>query len=237
MVKVSSLPDNPQIIFTISTTIVPVPKISYQLKLAPKSELKKQPHKRKNQVRILTLSADLDWDTVKAQILAKIDDCLKPMTLSFDDYELCFTVPRKVSDPAPLATVDDYSFLLKNVVKCMDKTAYIYICAIKVRFSDVPLVFLLLYTALTFFKDPTIMKPASVKGGGKENRDNKEDSSGSSSGSDSSASGSESNSVSGEKSKKRKRKEKRSKKEKSKKGTGKPAKKEKVNFNNIFNIY
>jgi hypothetical protein len=125
-VKVSSFPDNLQFIFTISTTIVPVPKISYQLKLAPKSELKKQPHKRKNQVRIITLSADLDWDTVKAQILVKIDDCMKSMMLSFDDYELCFTVPRKVSDPAPPAMIDDYSFLLKNVVKCMDKTAYVY---------------------------------------------------------------------------------------------------------------
>ena len=114
---------------------MPVPKISYQPKLAPKSELKKQPHKRKNQVRILSLSADLDWDTVKAQILVKIEDWMKPKKLDFDDYDVCFTVPRKVSDPTPLATEDDYDFLLKNVGKCMDKTAYIYICAVKVRFS------------------------------------------------------------------------------------------------------
>ena len=128
-------PDN--LIFTISTTIlvVPVPKISYQLKLAPKSELNKQPQKRKNQVRILTLSADLNWDTMKAQILVKIEDCMKPKKLDFDDYDVCFTIPRKVSDPTPLATEDDYGFLLKNVTKCMDKTAYIYICAVKVSFS------------------------------------------------------------------------------------------------------
>ena len=74
----------------------------YQLKIAPKSELKKPPTKRKNQVRILTLSADLDWDTVKAQILVKIEECMKPKKLDFDDYDICFTVPRK------LATAEDY---------------------------------------------------------------------------------------------------------------------------------
>ena len=119
-----------------------VPKILYQLKLAPKSEIKKQPHKRKNQVRILTLSANLNWNMVKAQILVKIEDCLKPKKLDFDDYDVCFMVPRKVSDPTmtPLTTEDDYDFLLKNVGKCMDKTAYVYICGvkdfIKVSFSD-----------------------------------------------------------------------------------------------------
>jgi hypothetical protein len=204
-------------------TVVPVPKISYQLKLAPKSELNKQPHKRKNQVRILTLSADLNWDIVKAQILVKIEDCMKPKKLDFDDYDVCFTVPRKVSDPTPLATDDNYAFLLKSVGKCMDKTAYIYICAVKVSFSNI----LLLHRDIdmTIFKD---MKP--VKGGGKENHKKDSDPD-----SDSSASGSESSSVSGgEKSKKWKRKEKRSKKEKSKKD--KP-KKEKVTYSIIFNIY
>ena len=122
---VSSFPDIQLEVHNI-LVVVPVPKMSYQLKLAPKSELKKQPHKCKNQVCILSLSADLDWDRVKAQILVKIEDWMKPKKLAFDDYDVCFTVPCKVSDPTPLTTEDDYDFLLKNVGKCMDKTAYIY---------------------------------------------------------------------------------------------------------------
>lgn len=75
---------------------------------------------------------------MKAQILVKVEDCMKPKKLDFDDYDVCFTVPRKVSDPTPLTTEDDYyDLLLKNIGKCMDKTAYIYICAVKVKFSDI----------------------------------------------------------------------------------------------------
>ena len=52
---------------------------------------------------------------------------MKPKKLDFDDYDVCFTVPRKVSDPTPLTMEDDYyDFLLKNIGKCMesmDKTA------------------------------------------------------------------------------------------------------------------
>jgi len=58
-------------------------KIAYQLKLAPKSELEKQSNKHKNEVRILSLVADLDRDTVKAQLLVKIQKCLKPKKPDF----------------------------------------------------------------------------------------------------------------------------------------------------------
>ena len=112
-----------------------MPKITYQLKLAEKPELEKQPSKRKNQVRILTLSADLDWDSLKAQILVKIDECLKPRALDFGNYDVCFTVPRKVSDPTPLGTDEDYEFLRTNVLKMSEKTAHIYICTRKVSKS------------------------------------------------------------------------------------------------------
>jgi hypothetical protein len=115
-----------------------VPKVNYQLKLAEKSELEKQPNKRKNQSRILTLSADLDWDTLKAQILVKIDECMKPSVLDFANYNVCFTIPRKVSDPTPLANSEDYEFLRTNVLKTSEKTAYIYICADKA--STAPIV-------------------------------------------------------------------------------------------------
>ena len=92
-------------------------KITYQLKLAERPELEKQPSKRKNQVHILTLSSDLNWDSLKAQILVKIDECLKPRVLDFGNYDVCFTVPRKVSDPTPLGNDEDYEFLQTNVLK------------------------------------------------------------------------------------------------------------------------
>lgn len=115
-------------------TAAPALKITYQLKLAPKSELKKQPHKRKNQVHLVTLAANLDWDAVRAQFLVKIEECLKLKKLDLLDYNISFTVPRKISDSTPLSTDEDYDFLLKNVAKCTYKTASVYICAMKVNF-------------------------------------------------------------------------------------------------------
>ena len=37
---------------------------------------------------------DSEWDTIKAQIMAKINMILKPATISYDNYSIQFAVPH-----------------------------------------------------------------------------------------------------------------------------------------------
>jgi hypothetical protein len=96
----------------------PIPKLDYILTLFSATEMKKPAAKREPKKSSVQLSADEPWDTVKAQILVKIDDLLKPSTLSIDNYEILFTIPRVVSKPGyPLASATDYSILLDRSAK------------------------------------------------------------------------------------------------------------------------
>ncbi|KAL0960287.1 hypothetical protein HGRIS_011914 [Hohenbuehelia grisea] len=74
-------------------------KITYQLKIATKSELSKAPAKRQNKGAMLVLSRCEPWDTIKAQFLSKIAKTLKPLKEHFEDYEVQFTVPRIATEP------------------------------------------------------------------------------------------------------------------------------------------
>ena len=97
----------------------PIPKLDYILTLFSATEMKKSATKYEPKKSSLQLSADEPWDTVKAQILVtKIDEVLKPSTLSIDNYEVLFTIPCVVSKPSyPLASAMDYSILLDRSVK------------------------------------------------------------------------------------------------------------------------
>ena len=91
----------------------PIPKLDYILTLFSATEMKKSAAKREPKKSSLQLSANEPWDTVKAQILVKIDEVLKPSTLSINNYEVLLTIPRVVSKPGyPLASATDYSILL-----------------------------------------------------------------------------------------------------------------------------
>jgi hypothetical protein len=80
--------------------------------------MKKPAGKREPKKSSLQLSSDEPWDTLKAQLLVKIDEVFKPTTLSIDDYDILFTIPRIVSKPGyPLASATDYSILLDRSVK------------------------------------------------------------------------------------------------------------------------
>ena len=97
---------------------VPIPKLDYILTLFSATEMKKSATKREPKKSSLQLSADEPWDTVKAQILVKIDEVLKPSILSIDNYEVLFTIPRVVSKPGyPLASATDYTILLDRSAK------------------------------------------------------------------------------------------------------------------------
>ena len=90
-------------------------KIDYILTMFSATEMKKPASRREPKKSSLQLAADEPWDTVKAQLLVKIDDLLKPSTLSIDDYEILFTIPRVVAKPGyPLASATDYVILLER---------------------------------------------------------------------------------------------------------------------------
>ena len=102
----------------VSTAPVPASKVDYILSLFSAIEMKKPAAKHEPKKSSLQLPTDEPWDTVKAQLLVKIDDLLKPSTLSIDDYEILFSIPRVVSKPGyPLASATDYAILLERSCK------------------------------------------------------------------------------------------------------------------------
>ena len=101
-----------------ATTQVPPSKVDYILSLFSAVEMKKPAAKREPKKSSLQLSSDEPWDTLKAQLLVKIDEAFKPTTLSIDDYSILFTIPRVVSKPGyPLVSATDYSILLDRSFK------------------------------------------------------------------------------------------------------------------------
>ena len=102
----------------IPTAPIPPSKIDYILALFSAIEMKKPAAKREPKKLSLQLSSDEPWDTLKAQLLVKIDEVFKPTTLSIDDYDILFTIPRVVSKPGyPLANATDYCILLDRSAK------------------------------------------------------------------------------------------------------------------------
>jgi hypothetical protein len=71
------------------------------------------------------------WDTLKAQLLAKISVFLDPRTLVFEDYKISFTVPRHSKTPLPLHSLEDFRQLLQRALKTKkDPTANIMVEAL-----------------------------------------------------------------------------------------------------------
>lgn len=103
--------------FSAASTTEPPKKINYILSIISISESKKNASKRVPIGRILELLAVEPWDTLKAQLLVQIDQSLAPSTIDFHDYEVSYTIPRVLSQPLPLASESDYSFLIKHATK------------------------------------------------------------------------------------------------------------------------
>lgn len=70
----------------------------------------------------LELSSAEPWDTVKAQLLVKIDNALSPPLLNFDGYTTMFYIPRLLAKPGiPLTTDENYASLLLRVMGSSSK--------------------------------------------------------------------------------------------------------------------
>jgi hypothetical protein len=115
------------------------PKVMYHLKIAQSSELKKQPSKRTNMARILKVAQSLMMEELQDAIVEIIADALQLSTLisTYDDFEVLFTIARKVSDPTPLRSAGDYEILIDNIKSMKDPAVSLFICALKVRFLQI----------------------------------------------------------------------------------------------------
>jgi hypothetical protein len=63
------------------------------------------------------LDEDAEWDTMKAQVMAKIDMILKPATISYDDYDVQFSIPRYSPQLIPLANCEKYTYMVEYALK------------------------------------------------------------------------------------------------------------------------
>ena len=69
----------------------------------------------------LQLESTEPWDTVKAQLLVKVDTTLKPETIAFEDYTFSFTVPRYHTKPTDLSDDGEtYKFMIERALKAKD---------------------------------------------------------------------------------------------------------------------
>jgi hypothetical protein len=92
--------------------------LDYIVAIFPPAELKKAITKRVSKNMSLRLSTDEPWDTVKAQILVKIDTALNPQTINFENYSIAYTIPRIVTKPGyPLSNANDYALLVDRARK------------------------------------------------------------------------------------------------------------------------
>jgi hypothetical protein len=80
--------------------------------------MKKPASRRVLKSQSVQLSSDLDWDTVKAQILHKISLAIPTETIDFDNYIIMFLIPHIVTKPgAPLTNLVEYTFMIDNAIK------------------------------------------------------------------------------------------------------------------------
>jgi hypothetical protein len=92
--------------------------LDYIVAIFPPAELKKAITKCVPKNMSLRLSTEEPWDTVKAQILIKIDTALNPWSINFENYSIAYTIPHILSKPSyPLSSTDDYALLVDRALK------------------------------------------------------------------------------------------------------------------------
>ncbi|KAI6096154.1 hypothetical protein F5141DRAFT_1067872 [Pisolithus sp. B1] len=109
------------------TPDVPI-KVLYNMLIFPASELKKDNiKKQKGLLSYFKLDSNKLYDTWKAQLLVRISQKLNLSWITYEDYDVSFTVPRIYPSPLLIMTDDDYNFLLKHVRKAKEPTANVYV--------------------------------------------------------------------------------------------------------------
>jgi hypothetical protein len=96
--------------------------ITYVMSILSAAEAKKTTiSKRITQSQTLVMKSDSPWDTMKAQILAKISLTLDPSTIDFDHYDIKFYINRVFPKPGlSLASESDYDIMTSKASKAKD---------------------------------------------------------------------------------------------------------------------
>ena len=99
----------------------PLPKaiknITYYLAIFLEAEMKKGKKQRKASNKFLQTKSDHKWDTIKAQLLEKIDQTLRPKVINFDDYSFSWSVLHYQPLQMQLQTDVNYQFLVTHALK------------------------------------------------------------------------------------------------------------------------
>jgi hypothetical protein len=82
----------------------------------------KKEEKKRGDARntFLQLASNEPWDTLKSQLLVKIDNILKPTQLEFGNYAFYFTVPRVHTMATSLDDEASYAFMVDRALKGKD---------------------------------------------------------------------------------------------------------------------
>lgn len=93
--------------------------VVYILSILAAAEAKKTViSKRISQSAIVRLDTDDPWDTMKAQILVKIDQALHPSRIQYDDYDIKFYITRVLPKPGlSLVSETDYEVMMLKARK------------------------------------------------------------------------------------------------------------------------
>jgi hypothetical protein len=91
-------------------------EVTYILSILSAAEARKSViSKRVAKTAIFKLSSDEPWDTLKAQLLVKIDHALHPSLIQYDHYDIKFSIPRVFSKPGlSLDHATDYNLIVKG---------------------------------------------------------------------------------------------------------------------------
>jgi hypothetical protein len=75
------------------------------------------------------LDSDEPWDTLKAQLLVRVDSSLGPSRLDFDNYNFQYIIRKLVPKPGrSLQTENDYDYMLEQVMKAKsDKEIQLFV--------------------------------------------------------------------------------------------------------------
>ena len=101
--------------------------ITYVLAIYSKTEMEKGEKQWKPSNTFLQLKSDLNWDTIKVQLLEKISQALQPKTISYAKYDITLVVPCYQGSHMQLQTEDNYKFLLAHALKPKEPTVNVKI--------------------------------------------------------------------------------------------------------------
>ena len=91
--------------------------------------------KRNTKTAIIRLKTDEPWDTLKAQLLVKINEALGPSLMQYDCYDVKFYIPRVIPKPGlSLTSETEYDVMMMKARKLKDLT--INITVVQIRSDD-----------------------------------------------------------------------------------------------------